>query len=199
MAEERLDGSVVELGVGGVDWREVKNKPLAIITGNGLRHPLLCLSATHPLLSVCLSHCCYLSCPSDLFPFLCLLSFLFLSISSSSLISLPISFSLHFSLQLLSVFATLSPPCGSCSLLPSRSHDLRFLLSTSLCTCLFKSSSPCISFLTLFIPYSLIRSVSISPMLFLSRSAPSTVPEQVENKLISLSLTLSHQQPSFAF
>lgn len=35
-------------------------------------------------------------------------------------------------------------------------------------------------------------------MLSPSRSAPSCVPEQVEDKLISLSLTLSHQQPSFA-
>lgn len=51
------------------DWSVVKNKPLAIITGNGLRHPLLCLVATHPPLNVYLSHCCHISCSFDLFFF----------------------------------------------------------------------------------------------------------------------------------
>lgn len=49
-----------------------------------------------------------------------------------------------------------------------------------------------------FYPHVLSRSGCVSPLLFLSRSSPSCVPEQVEDKLITLSLTLSHQQPSFA-
>lgn len=75
-----------ERGGAGESWW--KNKPLAIITGNGLRHPLLRLAATHPPFAVYLSHCCYLSCSFDLFFFpQCLLSFLSLSTSSSNLLS----------------------------------------------------------------------------------------------------------------
>lgn len=75
--------------------------------------------------------------------------------------------------------------------------DLRFFLSPSLHMCLFHSSPPYIAS-SLLLSRSLILSVSVSSMLILSRSAPSGVPEQVEDKLISLSLTLSHQQPSLA-
>lgn len=186
------------------DWREVKNKPLAIITGYGPRHPLLCLTATHPplavyltlLLSFLFTRPFSLSLPPELsFPLYLLLqsSFLFLRQLSHPL---SILFSLHVSLQPLSVFSrsflSLWLPCLHFTL---QTSDFSFPVPSA---CPFYSSSPCVSSSLFSSTYSLILSVFISPMLFLSRSAPSGVPEQVEDKLISLCLTLSHQQPSFA-
>lgn len=74
------------------------------------------------LLSLSISHCCYLSCSLDLFLFLCLLSFLSRSIYSSSLLSFSLdSFLIHspsFSLSTslcshYQFFPALSSPCGS--------------------------------------------------------------------------------------
>lgn len=180
----------------------MKNKPLAIITGNGLRHPLLCLSATHPLLAhspaLYLSFCSYLSCSFDLFLFLCLLSFIPLSISFSTLLSLPPKIALSFSSNLL-----LSPRLCSHYLFsrlfpslwlwfPSYSSNFQtsaFPLSAHLVFYSFPLSfHPPVTLLSSF----LIPSVHISPV------TPFGAAEQVEDKLISLSLTLSQQQPPFA-
>lgn len=127
MGWERVGGWGA-VGWGGGDWSDwsvVKNKPLAIITGNGLRHPLLCLVATHLPLSVYLSHCCHISCSFD--PFF-LFSAFFPSLSPPlpfflfPKIAFSFTFSLHVSLQSWSVFATLFPPCEGKMFFCSVSH-----------------------------------------------------------------------------
>lgn len=54
MAEEQLDGWIVGLGGGGgaLGLREMKNKLLAVIKRNGLRHPLLSMPPTLLSLSI---------------------------------------------------------------------------------------------------------------------------------------------------